>query len=184
MLRLLPNLITALRMAGSVCLLFIQPLSATFYVIYTLCGISDALDGLAARATKNTSEFGAKLDSISDLFFYAVMLLRIFPILWDRLPAGIWYAAGFVLLLRLCTYVTAALKYRRFASLHTYLNKLTGLSVFLIPYLIGQSCAAVFCIAVCTIAGIAAAEELLIHLRTTVYNPEIKTLIHLRGRHS
>ena len=39
------------------------------------------LDGTIARATNSTSEFGARLDSISDLIFYAVMIVKFFPIL-------------------------------------------------------------------------------------------------------
>ena len=76
------DMITLVRIAGTMALIFLRPLSAIFYWIYTLAGVTDALDGWIARKTKTASEFGARLDSIADLFFYAVMLVRIFPILW------------------------------------------------------------------------------------------------------
>ena len=82
----LPNLLTALRIAGAVCMIFMPPLTQAFFIIYTLCGVSDVLDGTIARAWHSESDFGARLDSIADLLFYAVMLLRIFPVLWERLP--------------------------------------------------------------------------------------------------
>jgi phosphatidylglycerophosphate synthase len=171
-----PNFITFLRIIGALWLCFIRPFTTAFYVVYTICGISDMLDGWVARMTGSAGEFGAKLDSIADLLFYSVMLLRIFPALWGRLTAGIWYGAGVVLLFRLASYLTAALKYRRFASLHTYLNKLTGLGVFFVPYMVGTPCAVTYCGAVCILAGAASAEELLLHLGQPVYTPDIKTI--------
>ena len=41
-----PNIITAFRLIGSlVLLLFIPTYSTAFFIIYTLCGISDVVDG-------------------------------------------------------------------------------------------------------------------------------------------
>lgn len=97
-----------------------------FYVIYTVCGVSDVVDGVIARATGTTSEFGARLDSIADLSFYTVIIVRLLPSLWIRLPGWFWYLLGAAVLVRLASYVAAAVKFHRFASVHTYLNKLTG----------------------------------------------------------
>ena len=88
-------MLTSLRILGAVILLFIQPLSAAFFVIYTLSGVSDAVDGTVARATHTSGEFGARLDSIADLLFYAVMLIKVFPVLWVKLPKSIWYFVWF-----------------------------------------------------------------------------------------
>ena len=87
----LPNYITFCRIIGSILLLFLKPFSIAFFAIYSICGISDLLDGYIARSTKTTSEFGAKLDSIADLSFYAVMFLKIFPTLIDTLPLWLWW---------------------------------------------------------------------------------------------
>lgn len=163
-LKYLPNLITSFRLIGTFCLLFIEPLSGLFYLVYTLYGISDVLDGWIARKTKNTSEFGAKLDSVSDLLFYAVMLIRIFPELWKRLPVKIWIAVGGILLLRLVSYLYVAVRFHRFASLHTYWNKVTGASIFAIPYTLKHSIVVPFCWCVVAIAFIAAIYELGIHI--------------------
>lgn len=61
------------------------------------------LDGTIARATNSTSEFGARLDSISDLIFYAVMIVKFFPILLEVLPVWMWYCIGAVLVIRACS---------------------------------------------------------------------------------
>lgn len=162
----LPNFITSFRILGTFCLLFIEPFSAVFYVIYTLSGISDVLDGCVARMMKTTSELGAKLDSVADLLFYAVMLIRIFPVMWVNLSRKIWIAVGTIVILRIISYTIAAIKYHQLASLHTYWNKMTGAGVFSIPYIINLPIANAFCWTVCGVALIATLRELGIHIRS------------------
>ena len=50
-------------------------------MFYIYCGISDILDGFIARKTKNESEIGAKLDSVSDIIFVVVAMIKILPFL-------------------------------------------------------------------------------------------------------
>ncbi len=172
----LPNLITCLRLIGTVGLLLTHPLSESFFVVYIFTGLTDVLDGFLARLTKTTSEFGAKLDSIADLLFYGVMLIQIVPILRERLTVGVWIAIGVVLVVRAIAYVAALIRHRCFASLHTYLNKLTGLSVFLYPFALLSSIAVPVAWIVCGIAVVASAEELLIHLCSSDYASGVKTI--------
>ena len=87
----LPNIISALRIAGTVWLLFMKPLSTLFLVVYVLTGASDVADGAIARKYGTTSELGAKLDSVADLLFYTLILIRILPIMWVTLPKKIWF---------------------------------------------------------------------------------------------
>lgn len=162
------DVITIFRIAGTLVLAFLRPLSPVFYCVYAMTGITDVLDGWIARKTHTASKFGAKLDSIADLLFYAVMLIRILPTLWSILPTSIWYAVAFILLVRIAAYVTAAVKHRQFASLHTYLNKLTGLAVFCIPFLLITKFAVGYCWAVAVIGAASSLEELIIHLRKKV----------------
>ena len=172
----LPNCITALRIAGTICMIFVAPLSLAFCIVYTLCGLSDVLDGWIARATNSTTDFGSKLDSIADLLFYAVMLIKLLPVLWRLLPTWIWYIVGGILLLRIGSYVTVAVKFRRFAAVHTRMNKLTGAMVFLIPYFMLLPGLVVYALLVCTVAVIAAVQELLLHLRRDEYQANHKAL--------
>ena len=175
----LPNMLTSLRILGAVILLFIQPLSAAFFVIYTLSGVSDAVDGTVARATHTSGEFGARLDSIADLLFYAVMLIKVFPVLWVKLPKSIWYFVLGIIVIRLCSYLTAFIKYKLFASLHTYLNKLTGLMLFMVPYVLMFNFTVEYCIAVAAVAGIGTVEEFIMHVFGKTYIPDRKTIFCL-----
>lgn len=172
----IPDIITLLRILGTLTIIFLRPLSAAFFCVYVLTGITDVLDGWIARKTHTSSDFGAKLDSIADLLFYSVILLRLFPALWRVLPKSIWYAVAAILITRISAYMVAAVKYRRFASLHTYLNKLTGLVVFAVPFALVTAYAELYCGIVCVIASVAVLEELIIHIMRPSYNPNAKSV--------
>lgn len=174
------DILTLLRMVGTALLAALKPLSGGFFFLYALTGVTDVLDGWIARKTNTESDFGARLDSAADLLFYAVMLLRIFPALWQALPGSIWFAVAFIVLVRLAAYLTAAVKYRRFASLHTYLNKFTGFGVFLIPFSLLTDYACVFCWSVSAVAMASSLEELVLHLQSQAYNPNTKSVLHKR----
>ena len=169
--------ITSVRIAASLFLLLLPLRSAGFLVVYTLTGLTDVLDGWLARKTKTASEFGARLDSVADLLFYGVLLLRLFPVLWQRLPVEIWYAVAVIILVRLAAYAAAAIKYHRFSSLHTWLNKLTGAAVFLLPYVLAISSGVGYCWAVCAMAFASSTEELLIHLCRRDYRADRKSIL-------
>lgn len=145
-------------------LLFLKPMKMWFFIVYTFTGITDALDGWVARKTNTISSFGSKLDSIADLMLYSIMLIKVFPVMWVVLPVAIWYVVAVVLILRVSAYIIAAVKYRRFASEHTFLNKLTSASVFTVPYILLSSWAVPICWTICILGGIASAEEVIIHI--------------------
>lgn len=130
----IPNCITCVRIAGSIAVLFLKPLTTAFLVVYTICGITDAIDGAVARKLDAVSDFGSKLDSISDLIFYAVMIIKMIPVMWVQFSRAIWFVLAAVLFLRLVMYIVSYVRKGAFDSPHTYPNKATGLFVFLIPY--------------------------------------------------
>lgn len=167
--RQLPNCITVLRIIGTVCLLFAESFTAVFYVIYTLAGVSDALDGWLARRLKLSSALGAKLDSAADLTFYFVMFIRIFPVLWDTLPRVIWLGVALVVGLRLICYGYVAVRFHRFSAMHTRMNKLTGAAVFALPYLARTGAVTPYCWGLFGVSLLAALEELRIHVRAKEY---------------
>ncbi len=172
----IPNMITSFRVLGTFGLFFVEPFTLPFFILYTFCGVSDVLDGWVARTTGSITEFGSRFDSISDLLFYAVMLIRIFPAMWEILPKTIWLGVAAVIILRIISYTLAALKYRRFASLHTYMNKLTGFFMFCVPYFLTSMYGVVYCKCVCMVSAISTLEELLIHCCAKKYTTENKTL--------
>ena len=173
----LPNILSFARIAGTVWLILMEPLTPLFITVYTLTGVTDVLDGAIARKYGTTSELGAKLDSIADLLFYTLILIRIFPVMWVTLPKKIWVMVGAILAVRFVSYGTAAGKYHRFASMHTYMNKATGLMVFGVPYAIASPVAVPYCWCVCAVAMMASLEELIIHISSEECDPGRKTIL-------
>lgn len=173
--------ITSARLAAAPLLLFLPLPSAGFLWVYTLAGLTDALDGWLAWKTGTASDFGARLDSAADLVIYAVLLLRLLTVLRQALPAAIWYAAAVILLVRLTAYAVAAVKFHRFAALHTRLNKLTGIGVFLLPYVLAVSAGIGYSWAVCVLALAVSLEELAIHLSQSKYRADRKTVFQRGG---
>ena len=175
-----PNIITCVRILGTVALVFIEPFCVPFYIVWTICGVSDVLDGTVARMTKQESKFGARLDSIADIMFYLLMLYRVLPTLIAVLPHWIWIIVCAIALTRSAAYVTALIKYKRFASLHSYLNKLSGFMLFLVPYFIFMSWFWIYCVVLCGIGLLSSIEELLIHLLSRHYQEGRQTIIGLK----
>ncbi len=172
----IPNALTVLRICGTLALLIIGQVNTAFYVIYTLCFFSDVVDGTLARAMGVESALGARLDSIADLFYYAVMAWCIFPDLWVISKLWMKLLALSVLLVRLAAYLVAAKKFHRFSSVHTYLNKATGLCVFLVVYVFNTPYYPVWCIVTGVVGMSGSVEELIMHCRNKTYRPDRKSL--------
>lgn len=155
----LPNLITSIRLLGAIVLLFLKPLSIPFFIVFIISGLSDAVDGFVARKMGGESEFGAKLDSVSDLSFYAVSFGRLIPYLYEQLPKTIWYFVGGVIIFRIFMYTLNALLEKQLLTSHTYLNKATSVMLFFIPFFINKDLLAPYCWVVLGIGIVAAIYE-------------------------
>lgn len=162
--RHLPNCITIFRILGALCLIPLPAMSLPFYILHTLCGLSDAADGFLARRLHLESGLGAKLDSVADLTFWGVILLKVLPVIVPSFGPLEYGMLGTVLVLRIASYATAFLRFRRFPALHTWLNKLTGLGLFAAVYLLGFCPVRPVCTGLFAIAFPAACEEWAMHL--------------------
>ena len=76
----LPNIITLLRIAGSLGLLLCDVTGVVFWIIYGLSGLSDIADGWLARKLKCATKTGALLDSLADICFVACCAWKLLPI--------------------------------------------------------------------------------------------------------
>ena len=124
------NLITCFRILASAALLFCQPLSPTFYVLYIAAGISDMVDGPVARRTNATTAFGEKLDTAADFLFMAVCLYKLLPVL--DVPLWLWVWIALIALAKTVNVVSGFVIQKRFVTLHTIMNKAAGALLFLL----------------------------------------------------
>ena len=151
------NLITSCRILLSLLLLFFPALSPGFYGLYLAAGLSDMLDGFVARRTNSTSPLGAKLDSMADVVFLAVCLVKLLPVL--TLPVWLWVWVGLIALLRLVNILSGFVWRKKLVLLHTRANKLTGALLFLLPLSLGFLNIAYTAVPLCALASFAAIQE-------------------------
>ena len=161
----IPNSLTTLRFCGGISLIFLPLLSLTFIIVYLICGLTDMLDGFLARRLKTASSFGAKLDSVADLTFYCVSLIRLMPLLRKRLPGWIWYVVGVVIAVRITSYLVAAIRLHRFAAVHTIANKATGAMVFGVGPMLSTPYLTPYCVVLAVLAAFSSGQELVMHLQ-------------------
>ena len=128
-MRYLPNVISVLRIAGSIGLLFCDVAGWLFWALYALCGISDMVDGWLARKLQAESKTGAVLDSVADIVFVSCCAIRLLPVL--EIPAWLWIWAGIIVTIKIITQISALVVCKRFCFPHTLANKLTGFLLFL-----------------------------------------------------
>ena len=125
----IPNIISALRIPGAICLPLCDPAGAAFWVIYGLCGISDMLDGYLARKMRSESKTGAVLDSVADICLVACCAIRLIPA--TQIPRWLWIWAAVIVAIKAVNQVSALVVCKSFCLPHTKANKLTGLLLFI-----------------------------------------------------
>lgn len=152
---LLPNLITSLRIVGSLCLLFCNVTGVAFWIIYGLCGISDITDGWLARKLKCVTQTGALMDSLADICFVACCAWQLLPVL--ELPLWLWIWGGVIVVIKVVNQITALVKHGRCHFPHTIANKATGFMLFIAVPMTFHSIIPITVVAAC--ATFAAIQE-------------------------
>ena len=157
MIKHIANIVTVSRILGSILLLAFPAFSTEFYIVYILCGFSDMIDGTIARKTNSTGELGAKIDTVADLVFVTVSLIKILPAL--SIPQWLWIWGAAIAIIKIGNIVWGYVFRKQFISLHTPINKLTGLLLFILPLSLSFTELKYSSAAVCSIATFAAIQE-------------------------
>ena len=157
MIKHLANIVTGCRILGSVLLLFFPAFSEAFYSIYLFCGFSDMIDGTIARRTNSTSELGSKMDTVADLVFITASMVKVLPKI--KMLPWLWIWGGIIAMIKVGTIIWGYLSEKQFVSLHTTMNKITGLLLFFLPLTLPFVDLKYSSIVVCSIATFAAGQE-------------------------
>ena len=151
------NWITLSRIPLSLALLFCPVFSPPFYCFYLAAGLTDMVDGAASRKTNTVSDLGARLDTAADLVFAAVCLLRLLPVL-DLAPWMYGWIAV-IALIRAGNLVLGYVTQKKLVALHTGMNKVTGVLLFVLPLTLPVIDLRYSAAAVCAAATFAAIQE-------------------------
>ena len=115
------------------------------------------VDGTIARKTNAVSEFGAILDTTSDFIFFAVTFIKLLPII--HIPKWIWVWIVIITIIKIFNVILSFIYKKKLISLHTLMNKITGLLLFLLPPAIQFIEIKYSLIAVCIVATFSAIQE-------------------------
>ena len=157
MIKHFANILTSFRILGSILLLFFPVFSVPFYSIYLFCGFSDMIDGTIARKTNSTSEFGSKLDTAADLMFVTVSLIKLLSTI--HIPGWLWIWVSVIAIIKIGNIIWGYVSEKQLISLHTTMNKVTGLLLFLLPFTLPFVELKYSSIVVCSIATFSAIQE-------------------------
>ena len=157
MVKHIANILTSCRILGSILLLFFPAFSVPFYIIYLFCGFSDMIDGTIARKTNSIGKLGSKLDTIADLVFVVASFFKLLPAIQIQLWLWIWGCV--IALIKISNIVLGYVFKKQFVSLHTIMNKIAGLLLFLMPLTISFVELKYTATVVCSIATFSAIQE-------------------------
>lgn len=174
-MKISPNKLSFIRIIFSLLLFFTKPLSYLFFIIYLICSISDVLDGYVARKYNLVTDFGAKLDSIADMTMFLSLIIVLLPVL--NFTLEIYVLILIIVILKIASAIYCYIKFEKLSTIHSYLNKITGLLIILIPVLLifapSENLIAIICI-------IAAIEEFLIIRYSQYLDINCESIIKLK----
>ena len=151
------NVLTGTRILCAFALLFCQPFSPSFIVLYLIAGLTDMIDGTVARRTNTASEFGAKLDTAADFVLVAVCLWKLLPML--SVPLWLWLWIGCIALIKVVNLLSGFILQKRFVAMHTVMNKVTGMLLFVLPLTLPITDLIYSAPLVCAVAAFAEVQE-------------------------
>ena len=125
------NIITSCRILCSILLLFVPAFSPMFYILYLVAGFTDMIDGTIARKTGTANEFGSRLDTLADIAFVVVCMIKLFPVL--IIPTWLCIWIGVIAIIKVFNIISEYIVQKKFAAKHTLMNKVTGVVLFILP---------------------------------------------------
>ncbi len=123
----IPNILSLFRIVAAPFLLLCGwfEMPTLFFILFGLMLLSDALDGIIARALHQTSKLGARLDSYGDIVTYLSTPLAVWWLWPEIIKEEIVYIIVAITLFVLPAFFALA-KFGRLSSYHTWITKVSA----------------------------------------------------------
>ena len=115
------------------------------------------IDGAVARKTGTVSEFGSRLDTIADIVFVAVCLIKVIPVL--DVPVWLYIWITIIAFIKMVNIAVGYIRQKEFISVHSLMNKMTGGLLFVFPLTLVYMDLRYSATVVCMVATVAAIQE-------------------------
>ncbi len=173
----IPNMLSVSRgLFLPVLFIFVyMEMNVAFLIGYIILGLTDYFDGKIARKYNMTSEIGASIDTVADVLYYLSSGYFLFALYKSYLVPNI---IPFIVLLAVAvsTFIYSGIKFKKVNLLHTYLQKISGVSVFSILVLSHFFDTTIFILIVIIVYIIAFLEELLIFIKYGEVDPNTTSI--------
>lgn len=172
------NIISLSRVAGAVALFFFNSLSKAFLAIYVFCGLTDLIDGPIARKLNATSPLGATLDTVGDVATYLALTKVL--IIKKSVPGWIlaWILSAGVVF-GIATFISKH-RFNKFYLPHTYLGKIFGGAVFVLPIAMQFMPGYVWMSVICSIATVHAFELIYVQSKNKEADDFVPSALHVK----
>lgn len=157
----LPNILSASRGVAALAMLFFPVFSPEFWALYCWGGFSDMIDGQIARKRGSVSELGSRIDSVADLIFVICAAILILPLM--DLPLWVWLWTAAIGLVKVVGIVIGSCRQRKLTIPHSISNRLTGILLFCLPFMIVLFDALIPAVIACLVATASLFEDLKIN---------------------
>ena len=115
------------------------------------------IDGAVDRKTGTVSEFGSRLDTIADIVFVAVCLIKVIPVL--DVPVWLYIWITIIAFIKVANIAVGYIRQKEFISVHSLMNKMTGGLLFVFPLTLVYMDLRYSATVVCMVATVAAIQE-------------------------
>ena len=115
------------------------------------------IDGAVARKTGTVSEFCSRLDTIADIVFVAVCLIKVIPVL--DVPVWLYIWITIIAFIKMANIAVGYIRQKEFISVHSLMNKMTGGLLFVFPLTLVYMDLRYSATVVCMVATVAAIQE-------------------------
>jgi len=115
------------------------------------------VDGIVARKTGSSSEFGEKLDTIADTVLALVCLIKLLPVL--NIEAWMYVWILIIAVIKAINILLGFILEKKFVTVHSAANKIVGALLFVLPLSQGWIELKYSAAIVCAAATFAAVQE-------------------------
>jgi len=171
----IPNILSTIRLISIIPLLLLTPFEWPFMTIYVIAGVSDMIDGPIARKFNFVSEFGAKLDSVADVFLVLVVVFRLMPLVEVSTMIIVWIFIAIAT--KFLSALIGYIRYKQLVILHTYANKFFVFTLFFFPLFYLFIDANIILSVMLVIAFVTFIEEIYINITSTELDLDEKGLL-------
>lgn len=174
----IPDFLSILRIAGAVALFVMPVFTLPFFIVYGVCVLFDFADGFLAKKLDVKTEIGNILDHVASILFVVLITMKYTATV--EIPVWAVFVAAGIVIIKCASIVFGAVRFRKAPFINTDWNKWAKIAFYLAPLWYIFAGIIFACVVVLFMLTVATVEELIIILTSKSFDPDVRTIIHLK----